>query len=246
MAVAHSLHFRKAAATLGITQPALSQHIAQLERDVGTPLLLRDRRSVELTASGEVLLDGARAAMTRLEEAADQARAIGEARRRTLVVGQLDYTSHAFLPRAIFQVKERFPDALVDTRDMNPDEAIIAVREGRIDLGISLRPVDAPDLVLRDVLRGKWSLVMPKGHPARFGGHGAGQVAQRPRPAGVSAAHQPAQLLVADAAVRKGRLHAQGAPPRRGSATRARAGAAGGRACFWWATTCSASCPAVS
>lgn len=163
--VAETLHFRRAAARLGITQPALSQHIAALEKSVGVELLSRSRRHVALTEAGALLLEGAKASLDRLERAVQQARALGAQREQTLVVGQLDYTSHAYLPRSIGLVKERYPDAVVETRDMTPDQAIAAVREGDIDLGFAVRPVDAPDLVVRDVVHGKWVVVVPKSDP---------------------------------------------------------------------------------
>ena len=60
VAVAENLHFRKAADELHITQPALSRSIGALERELGTQLFLRDKRSVVLTPAGRQLLDDAR------------------------------------------------------------------------------------------------------------------------------------------------------------------------------------------
>jgi DNA-binding transcriptional LysR family regulator len=55
--VARQLHFRKAAETLAVAQPALSRQIAQLETALGTALFVRSRRKVELTAAGRVLAE---------------------------------------------------------------------------------------------------------------------------------------------------------------------------------------------
>ena len=55
--VARQLHFRKAAETLAVAQPALSRSIAQLETALGVDLLNRTRRKVELTAPGRVFLE---------------------------------------------------------------------------------------------------------------------------------------------------------------------------------------------
>ena len=59
VAVAEELHFGHAARRLRVAQPALSRQIQGLEKDLMVPLLLRNRRRVQITPAGEVFLERA-------------------------------------------------------------------------------------------------------------------------------------------------------------------------------------------
>jgi len=67
--VAEELHFHRAAERLRVTQPSLSQHVRQLEKDLGTPLLTRTIRRVELTTAGREFLARARLILAVVDDA---------------------------------------------------------------------------------------------------------------------------------------------------------------------------------
>jgi DNA-binding transcriptional LysR family regulator len=69
LAVAQSLSFTRAAASLGVGQPTVSQHVRKLETAVGRPLFVRDTRSVTLTADGEAMAGFARSILAAHEQA---------------------------------------------------------------------------------------------------------------------------------------------------------------------------------
>jgi DNA-binding transcriptional LysR family regulator len=78
VAVAEELHYGRAAARLHIAGPSLSQQISNLERELGTKLLIRDRRHVELTPAGSQFLTDAREVLDAATRAFDRARKGGE------------------------------------------------------------------------------------------------------------------------------------------------------------------------
>jgi DNA-binding transcriptional LysR family regulator len=73
-AVAQELHFGRAAKRLHISGPALSQQVIALERELGVPLFIRDRRSVALTAAGRSLQEDAQQLLALADAAAERAR----------------------------------------------------------------------------------------------------------------------------------------------------------------------------
>ena len=73
-AVARNLNFRAAAEELSLTQPAVSRQIQALEEEIGTPLLLRHTRSVELTNAGAQLLLATQQILPRLDSTIHQIR----------------------------------------------------------------------------------------------------------------------------------------------------------------------------
>jgi DNA-binding transcriptional LysR family regulator len=74
VAVAEELHFGRAAARLHLAGPSLSQQISNLERELGTQLLIRDRRHVELTPAGGQFLTDAQEVLGAAERTVDRAR----------------------------------------------------------------------------------------------------------------------------------------------------------------------------
>src|ERR1700689_507107 len=87
LAVAEELHFTHAAERLHVAQPALSQQISQLEREVGVKLLERTSRSGVLTPAGEVFQKRAGIAIEQLERAAADAGIIGRGEAGMLSLG---------------------------------------------------------------------------------------------------------------------------------------------------------------
>lgn len=164
VAVAEDLHFRRAADRLNITQPALSQRIRTLEREVGAPLLERDRRHVLLTAAGTAFLDPARAAVANAAQAKSQAlRAVrGEVGR--LRLGFTVIAFYSALPEAVRLYRSRFPDVAVELAEMNSPLLERSLAAGEIDLGILHPPIEIPNLSVHALQSQRLVLALPEQH----------------------------------------------------------------------------------
>jgi DNA-binding transcriptional LysR family regulator len=167
VAVADELHFTRAAARLGIPQPALSLHIRQLEAEVGVALFRRTKRRVELTAAGQVLLTEARRALAQLDWAVDAARRAEQGEVGRLALGFVGPAAYSVLPPVLRAFHEQFPDVELDVDELNTGRQLPALREGRLHLGL-LRPpapVECDGLIIEPVLREAVVVALRRGHP---------------------------------------------------------------------------------
>src|SRR5215211_1772288 len=104
-AVAHERSFSAAARALALTQPAVSQQVAALEKEVGAQLIDRRPGGMELTRAGAVLLTHADALAERLELAAAQLSELAGPGR--LRIGAFSSALAALVPRAVARLGER-------------------------------------------------------------------------------------------------------------------------------------------
>jgi len=96
--VAKTLHFRRAAALLNVSQPPLSKSIKTLEDELGTQLFLRSKRRVELTPAGEVLLKRCEKIFQELEDAKAEVKRYSRGEKGTIRIGCEDGTTFSVLP----------------------------------------------------------------------------------------------------------------------------------------------------
>ena len=145
VAVAEELHFGRAAARLNVAQPALSQQIKQLERELGTLLLARTKRRVALTEPGRLFLAEARRTLAQAALAVDIARGAEAGEVGRLRIGYVDAALWGPLPEMIRTFRERFPRVAVTMLERLPAEQPADLRRGEVDLAIGPPPpTDAP------------------------------------------------------------------------------------------------------
>lgn len=166
VAVAETLHFRRAAERLGIQQPPLSMQIRQLEAEIGTPLFLRAQRRIELTDAGRSFLDDARALLASAQEAADRARraALGEHGR--LRVGMINSAPfHPLILRILREYRGRHPGVWMSLEETHTSELAERIRAQALDLAF-VRPLlrETPGLATEALFDEPVLLALPAGH----------------------------------------------------------------------------------
>jgi DNA-binding transcriptional LysR family regulator len=158
----------RAALTLAVSPPAVSQQLARLERDVGAPLVERGARGARLTRLGERLaVHGTRVAdeLRRAEETA--ADFIGVHRNR-LRVGAPASVTYRLLPDVLAAIRFRFPAAELSVDDILSDAGPGLVADGALDLAVSASYGSLPNVdavTSHHVLADPMLVVLPENHP---------------------------------------------------------------------------------
>lgn len=145
-AVAEQRNFTRAAESLHISQPAVTQHVKLLEEHYGTALLHRTPQGVELTPAGAIVLAAA-AAVADIERAtAAQVRAGQKLLVGPLRVAASTTVAQYFLPAAIARFQAEHPRVELTLRVANTREVTDGVRAGRFELGVIEGPAERPDV----------------------------------------------------------------------------------------------------
>jgi DNA-binding transcriptional LysR family regulator len=139
-AVAQHLNYSEASRRLHVAQPAISQTILDLEDELGVKLLLRTKRSVQLTAAGNAFLREAEEILRRSTEAQSLAQRAAHGEVGALGIGFFGTASAPILPMLVQAFRRKFPDVELRLYELNPDQQLAAFEEGRLDLGFS-RPL---------------------------------------------------------------------------------------------------------
>ena len=163
VAVAQALHFGRAALSLHMTQPPLTQGIAQLERLLGVRLFDRTKRSVQLTAAGATLLPAARDLLSRARAMPAQARAAQAGEIGRLRLGFVSTVGFAQLPQWVRGFRARSPGVALELIEATGDVQLQALERGELDAGFMLHSPGfaPPGLLHQRVTREPLVLALP-------------------------------------------------------------------------------------
>jgi DNA-binding transcriptional LysR family regulator len=157
--------FTAAAQALHMAQPPLSQRIQELEAELGAPLLQRDQRPLTLTAAGRLLYEQALHILQSTDAMVSSMRRLVNDERPSFTFGMVPTNFHGDFATIIRRYRQALPRLEVRILEMNSMEQSAALREGRIDAGISRVNLEA-DGITRIVLRHEPMIVaLPFDHP---------------------------------------------------------------------------------
>jgi len=143
-AVAHEESFSRAAETLSLSQPAVSQQVSALEKELGTELLVRGRSGTVPTHAGALLLEHADALAARLDLAGSQMEALVAKTARTLRLGAFPSAIVSIVPSALAAVRSAAPELEITVEEDTQDELAAGVQWGDLHLSVCFQDADRP------------------------------------------------------------------------------------------------------
>ncbi|WP_426986076.1 transcriptional regulator CynR [Pseudarthrobacter sp. Y6] len=165
LAVAEHQNFTRAAETLHVSQPTLSQQIKQLENSLHAQLLDRSGRTVRLTDAGEIYLGYARRALRDLSAGERAIHDVQDLSRGSLRLAMTPTFTAYLIGPLVQRFNSRYPGITLSIQEMTQDRIESELAEDRLDIGIAFaEPVSSP-IEAQPLFPETLSLVVGPSHP---------------------------------------------------------------------------------
>ncbi|MFV3318751.1 LysR family transcriptional regulator [Pseudomonas sp. NY15374] len=165
--LAETLNFTRAAELLHMAQPPLSRQISQLEDELGTLLVVRER-PLRLTEAGRFFHEQTCTLLQQLENIRDNTRRIGLGQRQWLGIGFAPSTLYTLLPELIRELRKD-SELELGLSEMTTLQQVDALKSGRIDIAFGRIRIDDPAIEQQVLCEDPLVAVLPKGHPLAAG-----------------------------------------------------------------------------
>ena len=158
---------RSAARRLGVSQPALTKMIRELERELSTTLLLRSTTGVLATAQGMVLYERATAADRELAQAVEQIQQLGGRMTGTLAIGAVPLAVMLLVPETLRTFGGEFPEIQLRVIEELYIAQLTRLRKGEVDIALGPLPDQLPpgEFAVESLMPIAMVIVVRKGNP---------------------------------------------------------------------------------
>lgn len=143
-AVARQDSVTAAAQALHYTPSAISQQLSALEAQIGAPVLERVGRGIRLTLVGRVLVKHADILLAAEQQARAEVEQVRQSQAAELTVGVFATVAAGLLPSVVAELAEHHPQLHLNTREVDPEDAVADLQHGQLDLAFLVDYPDAP------------------------------------------------------------------------------------------------------
>ena len=156
--------FSKAADTLNITQPSLSQYIKKIEKEVGLELFDRTNGEVRVTDAGKVYIETARQILDLEHQMETAFTDLAEFKTGSLVIGAAPYRAASMMPMIAAAFYRLHPGMHLVVREETTAGLIEGMEHGEYDLALTMLPIDRGLFHCQPVVEEELILAVPKDH----------------------------------------------------------------------------------
>ena len=142
LTLAHEGSFSKAADTLNITQPSLSQYIKKIEREIGLELFDRANGDIRLTDAGRVYIDAGKKILDIEHQMENSFTDLADHKTGSLIIGAAPYRAASMLPVIASRFQSLHPGMHLVVREGTTVELVEGMEHGEYDLALTLLPID--------------------------------------------------------------------------------------------------------
>lgn len=153
----------RTARKLGVTQPALTRHVQQLESELGTPLLVRLPRGVRLTTAGRDFMEYARRIALEVARAREHVHGVAETPRGRVVIGTSPTLAPLLLPGCIARTRQQCPLVTLQVMEGFSPQLLDALLTGRLDVAVMTNPPRSRALSLTPLFSEPLVVLAPPG-----------------------------------------------------------------------------------
>lgn len=166
LAVARRLSFTRAAASLPLSQPSLTNQVRRLEQELGVELFVRTTRRVQLTPAGEDFVHAAEQILALVEEAQIEMHEFSGLRRGRVLLGTIPTVGAFSLPPLLAEFRRRFSGIELAIQEEGSDDLLRLLLEEEIDLAIVTAAEAHPSGALerRCLVVDEMVVLLPEGH----------------------------------------------------------------------------------
>lgn len=166
LTLAHEGSFSKAADTLNITQPSLSQYIKKIEREIGLELFDRTNGDIRLTDAGRVYIEAGKRILDIEHQMENSFTDLASFKTGSLIIGAAPYRAAIMMPVIAQRFQSLHPGMHLIVREGTTAELVEGMEHGEYDLALTLLPIDRRLFNYEKVVEEELILAVPPSYPS--------------------------------------------------------------------------------
>ncbi len=158
-------NFSRAGDILNLSQPGVSLHIRNLENELGTKLIYRSPKQVQITEPGKILYRHAKQMLNHYETAKREINEFNNVVSGTMKIGASFTIGEYYLPKVLAEFAAQYPMVDIQIIISNSNDVIQGIRSNKLDIGLIEGETDYKDIDVRPFMNDEMIVVVPPVHP---------------------------------------------------------------------------------